>query len=340
MFFHETCCHAGEHHAESHEGRADGIVRGLVRTLGKVHHEQHEGCETKAVCKLLKNETAEYGGLAGNCGKVGLEVRQYNVCDTVERCGQCHGPNPLAQTALRGADTADDTADGKAEDGKHTVSQAYFALSHAETAGIARCKHERLTEFHYLSLGQAVKKHEEHGEQHMLFHEEGLERAAEFLEDAANGLLLLTTYRTVGIRIRQDECVPKEYQCEECGTDYNGKLPAHRSAAGSALKEACDDHEATLAEYAGTAVECGADTYKHTLLVGIESKHVETVGCYIMSSRAECCEHIESQADCECANGHAGSDLGRIGHRQGEGDGCEADCHAQLHHHCPPALCL
>ena len=48
-----TCKHAGNHHAQCHEGGADGIVRGFEFTFGEVHHIEHVGCETEAVAELL-----------------------------------------------------------------------------------------------------------------------------------------------------------------------------------------------------------------------------------------------------------------------------------------------
>ena len=48
-----TCKHARNHHAQCHEGGADGVVRRLEFPFGKVHHVEHIGRESESVAELL-----------------------------------------------------------------------------------------------------------------------------------------------------------------------------------------------------------------------------------------------------------------------------------------------
>ena len=135
----------------------------------------------KPYANCSKNQAGEDDGAAAESGEVGLHVRQDDVGDAVERRGESHRPDPFAEAAVRGADAADDAAHCKADDGEGAVGETYFFLSHAEAAEVARCEQEGLAELDDLCFGQTVEKHEEHGEQHVFFLEEGDERAAEFL---------------------------------------------------------------------------------------------------------------------------------------------------------------
>lgn len=53
-------CHAGEHHAESHETGADTVMSRAVTSFREIDEIEHVGCEAETVAELFDKHTDVY----------------------------------------------------------------------------------------------------------------------------------------------------------------------------------------------------------------------------------------------------------------------------------------
>lgn len=170
--------HARQHHAQGHEGRTDGIVGGLMLSVGEIDEVEHVGGESEPVSELF-DEDAE----VDNQEVVGLVVAEVDERGTGERNAPSHGPKPLFQAAFGGYDTADDTADGEPQNTDGTVDQAYLTRGKSQTAQLFGVEQKGGDEFHQLSLGQTVEEHKEYGYRYLFLPEKGGEGGEKLFED-------------------------------------------------------------------------------------------------------------------------------------------------------------
>ena len=80
--------HARNHHAQSHESRAKGVMRGLVLSLTKMQQIGGIGGESVAVTQLFQPDASVYGCLA-----LYLAYRHEQVHQVGQTKRPCHGEN-------------------------------------------------------------------------------------------------------------------------------------------------------------------------------------------------------------------------------------------------------
>ena len=124
----------------------------------------------------------------------------------------------------------------------------------------------------------------------------------------------------------QGEPVPAGQQQHDGGQQQQRYYPCHGNAV-QGLQLACQDDDASLAEYAANAVEGAAHAYEEGLLVLVQAQDVEPVGGDVVGGAAERHEPEESKAELQPAAG-----------AEGEGYPCQCPSHEYLHAHYPPHL--
>ena len=78
------------------------------------------------------------------------------------------------------------------------------------------------------------------------------------------------------------------YGGEYYGTEQERQFPCIVDIACLRVKDPCKGYEHALPEYGGQTVECASYAYEFGLGPGLESKHIESVCCYVMGSGCEC----------------------------------------------------
>ena len=100
-----------------------------------------------------------------------------------------------------------------------------------------------------------------------------------------------------------------------------------RSEARIRFEQSGENHQQTLSGYGRDSVKGAADTYVHRLVVGIESQHIKSVGCYVVGGRTEC----DQPENGECY-------LKEMRSRNGECDTCQSGAYQHLHSDYPPSF--
>ena len=173
--------HAGKHHAEGHEGGADGIVGSLEFAFGEMHHVEHVGGETEAIAELL-DEDAE----ADDKDTVRLEHAQIDECQAREGHAESHRPKRPLQAQAGSGDASDDAAYGERGDTYSPVDNAHIFRGEAQAADVLWIKQEGIHHLQEKGFRKTIQEHEKDGNPYMSFLEEGGEGAAEFAENPDN----------------------------------------------------------------------------------------------------------------------------------------------------------
>ena len=130
-------------------------------------------------------------------------------------------------------------------------------------------------------------------------------------------------------RAGQDVVMPQPEGDEETGHTIEGDTPGVLDITGDHLKVASQHHEQSLPENGGNAIEGGTDAYEVSLVVLLQSQHIEAVGSNVVGSAREGHQPEEGQRA-----------LKPIGRWDGEGHTTECRTDEQLHRYYPPALSL
>ncbi len=172
--------HARYHHAERHEGGADGIVRGLELAFGEVHHVEHIGGEAEAIAELVEGNG---GGDEPQAG--GLRDGEVDECQAGQGQGACHQTDGTFQSDAGGIQSAQDAAHGEGDDTDGAIDQSHFGSAQRQSACLLRSYEERGAHLQQEGFGQAVEQHEGDGKPYARLGEVGAEGASELVQDGA-----------------------------------------------------------------------------------------------------------------------------------------------------------
>ena len=175
-----------------------------------------------------------------------------------------------------------------------------------------------------------IEQHKQDADDDLLHREFGdkrLEHIAHSLCDIAD-----TGYLTFVIfsRTRKDIVVPQPKGNKQTCHTIEHQTPREGDAvAPNDLQISCNHHQDTLSENRGQTIERRTDSHKVSLVMLIESQHIESVGSNIVGSTGKCHHPEEEQ-----------SSLQPERCRNGERHTSEGSTNEQLHGDNPPAFCL
>lgn len=173
--------HTGQHHAQRHEARTDGVMRSLIFPFREENQVHGVSRETEAIAELL-DEDAE----ADDKDTVRLEHAQIDECQAREGHAESHRPKRPLQAQARSGDAADDAAYGERGDTYSPVDNAHIFRGEAQTADVLWIKQEGIHHLQEKGFRKTIQEHEKDGNPYMSFLEEGGEGAAEFAENPDN----------------------------------------------------------------------------------------------------------------------------------------------------------
>ena len=150
--------HAGNHHAQRHESRTDGIMGGLVLSFREMDEIKHIGCKAESVSELFDKDTAVYQEQV--CGLGIAEIYIYGI-----RQGDCpdHGPEPPLQAVFGYGHSSQDSSYSQADYAYGSLCEANLCGCHAQASLSDRVKQKGDAHFPQLCFWQPVKQHEENG---------------------------------------------------------------------------------------------------------------------------------------------------------------------------------
>ncbi|EEF22081.1 conserved hypothetical protein, partial [Ricinus communis] len=145
--------HAGHHHAERHQARADRVMGRFVRAFRHHDHVHQHGGEAEAVAELLDREEA-----ADDAKVLRLRGRQVHEHEIGQVHGKHHQPQAAFQAQARDQVTAEQAADGQRDDADGAVRGAVLLGREAQAARADRVLQEGGDEFQQLRLAQAERQ--------------------------------------------------------------------------------------------------------------------------------------------------------------------------------------